>query len=297
MSYREIQPPAEVANGIECVWTRRAGDASSHANESGADQECAAPRQTHNVLPDGAMDIIATLNDDGSLDNAFVVGAMTRPVESQLSHQSLVGIRFLPSVGGSALGINASELTDELCELGDLYPAKSHIFGALRALITNPNDARVFRQFADQLGMQRRSMPSLVRVATQRLAESPHRVRVEHVARDLGVTRQHLARIFSAHSGLSPKQFSTICRVRALLAEVQETVAVERARSITRVLKNETKPRRQPVEWSSIAAHYGYADQSHLIADVRSVTGMTPGAWERLEGSNIPIVRVPVGAL
>jgi AraC-like DNA-binding protein len=290
MTYREYPAPPGLTSVVECVWTRSAppsdlGDAESHAGN-------AADHGVHMVLPDGAMDVIATVHADGSLDDVFVVGAMTRPIEAHLVNQSLVGIRFLPGVGGSALATNATGLTDTQCALGDLLPPSSGAFDALRILIAKPDDAGAFREFAVRLGMQKRSVPSLVRAATYQLAQAPTRVRVENVARELGVSRQHLARTFAAHSGLTPKQFATICRVRALLAEVRETKA-------KRALASRSASLREPksLQWSDVAARYGYADQSHLIADVRAVTGITPVGWDQLAGSIFPIAPVPVGSL
>lgn len=251
-----------------------------------------ADTESHVVLPDGAMDVIATMHEDGSLDDAFVVGAMTRPLEAQLLTQSLVGIRFLPGAGGSALGANATELTDSQCALAELLSVRSPAFDALRVLTSRPDSAHACHEFIVSLGVERRSMPSLISAATRLLAEAPRRVRVDKVADQLGVSRQHLARTFSANSGLSPKQFATICRVRALLANVHKTTAL-RAKSDCQWSRNEPKR----IQWSEVALQYGYSDQSHLIADVRAVTGYTPAAWERAAGSIIPILPVPVGAL
>lgn len=300
MTYRECPPPAGLGSIVECVWTRIVPNHSfCEANgELVVPLPAAGP---HTVLPDGAMDIIATMHPDGSLDDAFVVGAMTSPIESTMSSQSLVGIRFLPGAGGSVLNIDAGELTDQQCALRDLLPAKAPVFDSLRMLIAEPDAARALREVTVSLGVEKRSVPSLVRAATRMLAEVPNRVRVDHVAQQLRVSRQHLSRTFSAHSGLSPKQFATICRVRALLADVRDASSVaEGATRSSRGRKSDASVGIASVagiQWSAVAAHYGYADQSHLIADVRAVTGFTPAAWERAQGSIIPIAPVPVGAL
>lgn len=82
-------------------------------------------------------------------------------------------------------------------------------------------------------------------------------------------------RIFSTHSGLTPKLFAQICRVRAMLAAASSNQD----------------------SWSRLAAEFGYVDQSHLIAEVHAIIGQTPVAWQAAAGSNIPIVPVPVAAL
>jgi AraC-like DNA-binding protein len=44
------------------------------------------------------------------------------------------------------------------------------------------------------------------------------------------------------------------------------------------------------VNWAGLAADLGYSDQSHLVAEFRSLTGLTPGRWiaARRAGSKFP---------
>ena len=91
---------------------------------------------------------------------------------------------------------------------------------------------------------------------------------VSRLAASLGVTRQHLARRFTAHVGVTPKTF---CRVARLW----------------KVLRSTTGGR---VNWARLAADLGYSDQSHLVTEFRSLTGLTPGGWiaARRAGSKSP---------
>jgi AraC-like DNA-binding protein len=79
---------------------------------------------------------------------------------------------------------------------------------------------------------------------------------MERLCRELRVTRQHLARLFERDVGVAPKVVARVARVRHVM----------------------TLAGRQPA-WARIAAEAGYADQSHLIADFRTVVGATPAAW------------------
>ncbi|MDQ3998075.1 MAG: helix-turn-helix domain-containing protein, partial [Gemmatimonadota bacterium] len=81
---------------------------------------------------------------------------------------------------------------------------------------------------------------------------------IRALAAELGVTRQHLARSFAQHVGLSPKMLARIVRTRGV---------VDRARAAA------------DVDWSSVALDAGYYDQSHLIAEVKKLTGLPPAAW------------------
>ncbi|MEP6834148.1 MAG: AraC family transcriptional regulator [Gemmatimonas sp.] len=295
MSYREFAPPKPLAHVIECVWTRLPDPAPIINNE--AAQQGREP-VTHAILPDGAMDIISTYHPDGELDETFVVGSMTQPQRATLGNDALVGIRFLPGVGGTALGTNATAFTDGQIAIDDVLQNTAGIRDAFRALQLNAGSAHALHLFANSVGMEHRSVPTIVRQAAKRLGEYSVPVRVEQVAKELGVTRQHLARLFSAHSGLTPKLFAQICRVRAVLAIVQSRVAILPGRNATKLHKN--LPRKIGVSddsWSQLSAEFGYVDQSHLIAEVHAIIGQTPAAWQAAAGSNIPIVPVPVAPL
>lgn len=294
MTYREFAPPRELAHVIECVWTRLPESGPS------AKPVTTAP-VAHVVLPDGAMDIIATFFDDGEIDDAFVVGSMTQPQVATLGHHPLVGVRFLPGVGGSALGANAATLTDEQADIRDVFKQTDLIRNSFRALRLDSGSAHALHLFADSIGLHQREVPPLVRQATKQLGRKSSSVRVEQVARDLRVSRQHLTRVFSAHAGLTPKLFAQICRVRALLSVAQsqlpascEAVPSEPRRAVHSANRSQ---RAVADTWSTLAAEFGYVDQSHLIAEVHAVIGQTPAAWQATAGSNIPIVPVPVGPL
>ena len=80
--------------------------------------------------------------------------------------------------------------------------------------------------------------------------------RVERIAKDIGISRQHLARQFLHHVGVPPKTFARVMRFRRVLASLEHDV-----------------------DWADVAAANGYYDQSHLIADFRELAGATPNAF------------------
>ena len=72
-------------------------------------------------------------------------------------------------------------------------------------------------------------------------------VRVEGLATQLGVSRQHLAQQFRQHVGISPKLFARISRFRAVNSALKTLPA--------------------QADWAQVALQYGYFDQSHMIHD------------------------------
>jgi AraC-like DNA-binding protein len=80
---------------------------------------------------------------------------------------------------------------------------------------------------------------------------------VNAVASDLGVSARHLRRVFRETVGVSPKAFAKLARFNRALRAAREDA------------------RRN---WANIAADAGYYDQAHLIAEFRSISGVTPQA-------------------
>lgn len=212
--YRESFPSEALRPWIAAYWDSR---------RTGANR----------VLPDGCADIIFDL-DRGE---AFVVGTMTRPMIVEPGERSnLRGIRFRPGRLAALLRMPLSEVTDSLVPLRDvnrrLELRVDSIEGDLRCLVTE-GDRRVD-------------------AAVQWIERRGGTADVQKVADSIGVTRQHLARLFAHHVGVSPKTFARIVRFRCALRF----------------------GRKRP--WADVAAHLGYTDQSHLIAEFREFSGTTP---------------------
>lgn len=85
-------------------------------------------------------------------------------------------------------------------------------------------------------------------------------LRVDAIARRVGLPTRRLQRLFIEYVGVSPKW--VIRRYR-----IQE--AVERAAG-------------GPPDWASLAADLGFSDQAHLVREFTAVIGMPPGAYARL---------------
>jgi len=108
------------------------------------------------------------------------------------------------------------------------------------------------------LGPDRRREPG-TRIDVPGLAEWTRRLRgqvsVERMAEAAGVSRQHLTRVFHELVGVSPKLY---CRLARFHSALGFAAAGERA------------------AWAGVAAALGYADQSHMIAEFREFSSLTP---------------------
>jgi transcriptional regulator GlxA family with amidase domain len=92
-------------------------------------------------------------------------------------------------------------------------------------------------------------------------------VPVTEVSRDLGLLPRTLRRRFTAQVGLTPKRFARVQRMRRLVRDLDGQAQVD---------------------WASVAAKHGYADQPHLADEFRELAGVTPNEYlrSRVDGPN-----------
>lgn len=191
------------------------------------------------VLPDGCADIIFDLD----AARATAVGTMTRPlyVEAQ---GNCIGVRFKPGFSRPFLDAPLSEFTDDAIPQRDL--------GILAARVCEaPSTSGRVALIATALRRDPTPDPRVVH-SIDLIMRSGGRRPVEDVCDDVGISRQHLARLFGQYVGIRPKTFARIVRFR-------------RALQLAKTHR-----------WPELAQELGYFDQSHLIAEFREFAGENP---------------------
>jgi transcriptional regulator GlxA family with amidase domain len=92
-------------------------------------------------------------------------------------------------------------------------------------------------------------------------------VRVDELARSMGVGARQAERLFRERVGVSPKLFLGIVRFQRALSAARRAAPKSEKRS----------GRRR--SWAELAVALGFYDQSHLIRDFRRFAGGAPGTW------------------
>ena len=90
---------------------------------------------------------------------------------------------------------------------------------------------------------------------TNRVQEHANDVSLDRLAQMAGVSRRHLARLFDSLVGVTPRRFCRLARFKTGLAYAGAGAGVP---------------------WAQVAIELGYADQSHMIAELRELAGLTP---------------------
>jgi AraC-like DNA-binding protein len=187
-------------------------------------------------LPDGCADLVFDLNDC----EGMVVGTMTKPlVLPPGASGDFFGVRFRPGRAAAFLRIPLAEITDARVPLHDIWR-------------TWDGEISVAALESELIRRLRPDRDARVDAAIERIVAGGGRI--DDIAKEIGISRQHLARQFLHHVGVSPKTFARVMRFRRLLADQRD-------------------------DWAHRAARHGYYDQSHLIADFRELAGTTPNAF------------------
>lgn len=231
MAYVEHSPSPALAPWVECFWTR-----TEPASSNG-----------HRILPDGCADLVFDLTECESV----VVGTMTRPlILPPGGPSSLIGVRFNPGRAAAFLRMPLAEITDARVPLGAIWKGWSD------GMLERPDlTARLEAELLRRLDPER---DRRVDAAVARIVVTQGKVRIDPLAREIGISRQHLARQFLHHVGVSPKTFARVMRFRRL----------------TDSLNARTEG------WADVALEHGFYDQSHLIAEFRELAGTTPDAFQ-----------------
>jgi AraC-like DNA-binding protein len=236
LTYRECQPPPELAHVLECFWRR---------------ERWRPPKHGLGVLPDGRVDLIWAAGE------VLIIGPQTRPLKRPLPPQVVVvAARFPPGVGPSLLGVPAHELANMHVPLDaiDARPAAS-LLRDLAAIEDAAVAASGITQAIAKRLDSRRSPDLAVRHAAA-ILEDP-KARVGRVAGALGLSERQLQRRFREAVGYGPKTLQRVLRFQRLLGALK--------------LEHE-----KPDGLALIAAAIGYSDQAHLTREARELSGLSP---------------------
>ena len=219
----ELAPPADLAPWVDAFWESNGGGSVR-------------------VLPDGCADLVIDL---GSA-NAVAVGTMTRPLFVTDS-SDMLGVRFRPGYAAAFFGAPLAEFTDQRVSKRDRGMLAGRVSDARTGEERFTVVASVLRRVLHDTMPDRR-----VTASVDRIVQSGGREPIENICTAVGISRQHLARLFAHHVGVSPKTFARVARFRRALRLAQNG------------------------RWADLAPELGYFDQSHLIADFRGFAGDTP---------------------
>jgi AraC-like DNA-binding protein len=244
--YQEFAPPPDLADAVEALWTHEVDGVQV---------------AVHRVVPDAAVSLCFM----GPSASESASGVARLRVIGPVTAMHL----FAPPIGHC---MEALRVKLEWCRpLLGVAPWEHEngepLYADVRPDLVDPLEARLMasRTPADRLRLmvafvrERRTRNDvacgLLLASMERLRHGAGATRVNELAHRLGVSERHLRRLMVDETGIAPRHFSRIQRFHALL----------RASDLARCQS-----------WAALAADYGYADQSHLIREVKDLAGVSP---------------------
>ncbi|WP_218021381.1 AraC family transcriptional regulator [Nocardia crassostreae] len=229
------------------------------------------PFEPFTHIPHAVTTIVVRTEPSGRSE-ALVVGPQTRATYSTAKKPAgCLRLRLAPGASRPLLGLPAADLADRALPLGEVPGPAAEFAAALTEL--GPEDALGFLEQAlphriseDAIARDHRR---LLAAAVDSLLGAP--APVGALAADLAVSERQLRNLFATGIGVSPKHFARIARIRRIVAATPD------APWSPGTVRDDRNARREPQpSHARLAADNGFYDQSHMVADFRSVMGVTP---------------------
>lgn len=261
MHYVERRPCASLRPWVDKLWSL--SDAPEHSRER--------------ILPNGTLELVINLAEDElriypaddearcrRFSGAIVSGAYDRffGIDTR-EHASVIGVHFAPAGASAILGVPAGHLRNTHVELDALWGNAARW---LRERLCAARDcqARFDIIEAELCARQPATQPAPALVLV--MAELARGVPVGSVTAQASLSHRRLIEVFGAAVGMTPKAFARVSRFQSVLEQLRGSAAPN---------------------WSRLAAHAGYCDQSHLIREFMQFAGLPPTSF--LRSTAVPV--------
>ncbi len=261
-------PPSDLARYVNSYW--EVNGALAHVREK--------------VLPTADIVLIFNLGDvqhlvddqsnEIAFPNAFVSGLQERFLTTASHHRSwLCGMRLTPFGAYKLFRTPLTGVANRVLHLEDLRGSASLRFAdALRNAASPVARFAMFDEFLrERIAAAPEAAPEVM-WAWDRLIATDGAARILDIADDIGWSRKHLRNRFLEQIGLAPK---TVGRIMRFHAAIRHIGAADR------------------MNWATLAADCGYADQAHFNRDFRDFAGAAPETYlkARIPNSAVGFMR------
>ena len=229
--------------------------------------------KTERILPTGTLELVINLRHNelrfheaespgncSRFSGAVVSGAHGRSFEPT-EERFIMGIHFKPGGAFPFLGLPAGDLADTHIDLETLWGLSA---GRLRERLCEARTSAERFQLLHEALLSRLcygvEQHYAVSAALEMFGKNQGGPRVREAAKHLGLSQRRFIQIFKAEVGMTPKLFSRIQRFQQTRTFIQQNPSPD---------------------WADIAAACGYFDQSHLIHDFQTFSGLSPTQFLR----------------
>lgn len=261
MHYVERLPVAPLGPWVDKLWALR--DAPAHTHER--------------ILPSGTFELVINLQEDElriydgdqeglcrRFGGAIVSGAYDRAfgIDTR-EHASVLGVHFKPGGASALLGVPAARLRNAHADLDALWGRRA---AGLRERLLRAADVGERFGIVEAELCERLAPSGPERVIALAVAQLERGATVASVVSQVGLSHRRFIEAFGASVGLTPKAFARVRRFQRVVAGLRRSEAPD---------------------WSALAVHAGYCDQSHLIREFIAISGLAPSQLWRSGSSPV----------
>jgi AraC-like DNA-binding protein len=259
MYYAEFRPGLALAAYVAAYWHFRVLEGASEIE--------------HSVPLTGGVMLAYSASRGGVL----VLGPRLTPLRPLVrSGDVFWGVHFWPGAGQSLLGPGGQGLRERsVPAAAQLDPAwVESLARGLRGVAEETAAVACFDSLLSELLPRARALDTAAMAAVFAILRSEGRMSIGGLPDMIGLSARQCRRRFRAAVELSAKELARLRRVRG---------------SAAGAVGDPGEP------WVDVAAARGFADQAHLSREFRSLTGLSPGAFQRhVRGiAHGPLVRTP----
>jgi len=246
--YHETVPPKEIAHLALCFMEFTVKSSSP------------API-SHEVFPDGCISLLYRRNQRLGLNLLLLKGLSFEPFCTQVFADDVHwGVKFSPSAAAKILRSDPKGIPTQPVYDDKILPhLTQHLLDKLNSCNNFDEASRFFAEILANLRIDESEVDDKVIQAVKFMAENNGEQKISEIARLIDLSPRQFERRFRKSSGITPKQFSRVCRLRATAVNMLEG----------------------KMNWANRAAEMGFTDQAHLNREFSSLTKHSPKSFEK----------------
>jgi AraC-like DNA-binding protein len=178
---------------------------------------------------------------------------------------SMIAVVFQPYFFNVLLNISAKEVKNQIISAEDVL--KNELLSFQEDLLTGTDPRSIIIKlnhfFSRSMSGKMNYDDELIRVVQQFMLKNKGSVSSKELELFTGYSERHLERKFENYMGITPKKYGNIIRLHHFINLLKENAGSEST--------------------ACLSYDSGYSDQSHLIKDFKSNTGLTPNQYLKTE--------------
>ena len=215
----------------------------------------------HEVFPDGCVSLMYRRNEKLGINLLLLKGLSLETFHVDVFADDIHwGVKLSPAACEKILRCDPKDVPTQPIFDSRILP---HLTTNLSDKLTKCNSFKesmsIFEDVLQSLDISKTEVDKKISNAVKLIEEYNGEAKISAIAEAVELSTRQLERRFRQNSGLTPKQFSRVCRLRATAINLIES----------------------DMNWANRAAEMGFTDQAHLTRELTSLTGRSPKSFEK----------------